>query len=110
MSINDLAPVQDEVYFNPAFLKVVEDNLTYLRTSGRISSVTLTNTQCQKFQGDFFGLLIDLQVQLKHHHIVLRVNNLLHTGDFTGEVNVILMPDVTIIEQLKTVFETGPDM
>lgn len=109
MKLLNLSPQTtfDDVYYNPAFMKVIEDNLTYLRSTGKVRPVALTNVQCAKYRGDFFGLLIDLQVSLQYHHMVMRVNNYLNPGDFTGEINAIIMPDFTVFEQMKSVFETA---
>lgn len=104
MAIADLLNNIDESYYSDAFTKAIEDHLTYLRTNG-IRATDITNAQCAKYVGDFYGLLVDLQIRKEHHYATLRVNGYLSPADFTGLFNQVLIPDYTFIDRLKNSLE-----
>lgn len=109
MDIDNLATVIENTYYSPTFIKLIEDHLTYLRTTNNVTVINLTNVQCVKFQGDFYGLLVDLKIEKTYHYAILRVNNYLSASDFDGSVAQIVVPDTTVIDRLKNTLQTGPN-
>jgi hypothetical protein len=107
MDIDVLTPIVEADFYSDDFLKLIEDHLTELRKDPRTVIRQISNVQCVKYQGDFFGLLLDLQIQPQYHHAVLRVNNLLSAADFTGLVNQIVIPNLPAIDMLKNLYQTG---
>lgn len=105
MDILNLSSTVEDTYYSPAFMKVIEDHLTYLR-NGNVTVIQLTNTQCVKYIGDFFGLLIDLKIDKNYHYAVMRVNNYLSAADYKGDISQVIVPDLPEIDLLKNVFET----
>lgn len=100
-------PTIEADYYSDGFMKIIEDHLTYLRTIQGVQVITITNVQCAKFQGDFFGLLVEMRIEPKFHHAIMRVNNLLSSADFTGNINQIVLPPTQEIDMLKNLYQTG---
>lgn len=106
MALNELlSSVGDDEYFSDAFNKLIEDHLTELRTKN-VQITDITNAQCAKYTGDFYGLLIDLQIKKVHHYPVLRVNGYLSPADFKGAYNQVILPDFVFIDRLKNTLQT----
>lgn len=104
MKILDLQPSPENTYFEPSFLVMIESHLTHLRTSTGIRYVTITEQQGYKYEGDFFGLLDDVKVTKKYHHIVMRVNNLNSSADYDGNIPNVLIPSFSLIENIKSIY------
>lgn len=105
MQINNLAPRAEQVYFDPAFLVLLESHLTYLRTTN-IRVQLVTEHQNYKYEGDLYGLLDDLHVLKKFHYITARVNGYEDSNAFEGNVSHLVIPDFNEVEMLKTVYQT----
>ena len=108
MDIDTLSPVIEDAYYSEGFLKVVEDHLTYFRTYDGVVVNQLTNVQCVKYQGDLFGLLLDLKIDKRYHHVVMRVNDLYSPADFTGDINQIVIPNLAQVDMTKNIYQTTP--
>lgn len=106
MDILKMHPVIEDAYFDPDFLTTIESHLTLLRNSSGAKLLSITEQQGYKYEGDFFGLLDDLVIEKKYHHIVLRVNDMLSSADYKGDLTHVLLPSLSQIELLKSVFQT----
>lgn len=106
MQIHNLQPPIDQVFFDHDFLVLLESHLTYLRTQGNIRLATVSKHQNYKYEGDLFGLLDDLDVLKKFHHITARVNGYESSSDFKGDVEYLVIPDYAEVDMLKTVYQT----
>lgn len=106
MQINKLMPSVEEVYMQHDFLVLIESHLTYLRTSANVSLISISEHQNYKYEGDLFGLLDDLNIDKKFHLIIARVNNIANSGDFKGDIQHLLIPDLSEVELLKSIFQT----
>lgn len=107
MDIDVLMPNVESDFYAPGFLKIIEDHLTQLRTDSNTTIRQITNVQCVKYQGDFFGLLLDLNISPQYHHAIMRVNNMYSAADFVGDVNQFVMPNLPAIDMLKSLYQTG---
>jgi len=108
MDIDTLSPTVEDDYYSAGFMQVIEDHLTYLRTLDGVVVNQLTNTQCVKYQGDFFGLLLDLKIDKRYHYAVMRVNDLFSPADFTGDISQVVVPKLDEIDLLKNIYQTKP--
>lgn len=107
MKINDLVPTIEYTYSDPNFLIIIESHLTHLRSSEGVRLLTVKEQQGYKYEGDFFGLLDDLQVDKKYHHIVMRINDLQSSADYKGDLTHVLIPSFNEVDTLKNVFQTS---
>jgi hypothetical protein len=108
MDIDTLSTVIEDAYYSEGFMQVIEDHLSYLRSYDGVVVNQLTNTQCVKYQGDFFGLLNDLKIDKRYHYAVMRVNDLFSPADFTGDINQIVVPNLSQVDMLKNIYQTKP--
>lgn len=109
MDILKLTPDIESTFFDPQFLTLIESHLTYFRNTEGLNVLQVTPHQGLKFEGDFFGLLDDLLIDKKYHHIVMRVNDYASSADYKGDIDSILLPSITAIELLKNIFQTSED-
>lgn len=109
MDILNLHPSIDSVYYDPAFLLVIESHLTYLRSAQGLSILEVSDMQGYKYEGDFFGLLDDLGVEKKYHHIVMRVNDMASSADFKGDMQHVTLPSLTEVDNLKSLVQTSAE-
>lgn len=105
MQIHNLQSNDDSVYHEADFQLMLEAHLTYLRQTN-IRLETVSEHQTYKYEGDFYGLLDDINVIKKFHYVTLRVNGYEHSGDYKGDRKVIVIPDFNLIEQLRSVYQT----
>lgn len=107
MRIHSLeTPSGGTTYYDSAFLNLLEDHLDYLKKLPSNRFYTTTYQLADKYQGDFYGLLDHLQLPKKYHYIVMRVNSLLTSSDYTADQITIIIPDVSEIDLLKAVYDT----
>lgn len=106
MQINNIPETQDQSYFNKNFLEMLESHLTYLKNLPKNQIMTVTEHQCYKFEGDFYGLLNDLNVQKFLHYPILRMNGYQHSSDFKETIASILVPEAEEIIRLKNLLVT----
>lgn len=106
MNILNITPDLDEVFNDPNFLIMLESHLTYLKTNGNVVRYNITEHQNYKFEGDLFGLLDDIHLDKKHHHVVMRVNGYESSADFKGDVSSLLIPDLSELSLLQNIYMT----
>jgi hypothetical protein len=107
MKINNLTTEVEYAYSDPAFLIIIESHLTHLRTTDGARVLPVTEQQGFKYEGDFFGLLDDLTIDKKYHHIVLRVNDLHSSADYKGDMSHVMIPSFSEVDMLKNVYQTS---
>lgn len=106
MQILNIGPSIEYTYMNPRFLHTVESHLTYLRSSEGLRVLPVTEHQGYKYEGDFFGLLDDLLIEKKYHHITMRVNDIHSSSDYKGNLPVVLLPSLNEVDMIKNIFLT----
>ena len=105
MQIHNLTPDIETVYHDPDFNILLESHLTYFR-SNNIKIVQVSEHQNYKFEGDFYGVLDDLNIPKKYHFFITRINGFSSSNDFKGNMQYIIIPDINEIEMLKNIFKS----
>jgi len=105
MDIIRRLPELETFYFEKDFLNVLESHLTHLR-SGNIQVKTIENHLLDKYQGDFYGLLDELNIPKQHHYVVMRVNGFDNSDNYRSTMTAIIIPDLTEVESIKDVYKT----
>lgn len=107
MYINRLVKnTSDNGYFEHNFIVMLESHMTTLRTSENLTPINVTSQQNYKYVGDLYGLLTELGIDLKYHYITSRFNGYKNSNDFKGDKEVLILPDFSQIELLKTLQQT----
>lgn len=106
MQINNVQPTSEHAYFTKAFLDLIESHITYLKKLPKNQIISVTEHQCYKFEGDFYGLLNDLNIQKFLHYPILRMNGYDSSADFKDTIVSILVPEAEEIIRLKSALLT----
>lgn len=103
MSIDSLAIKQSKQSYNEGFLNFLEDYIGMIKQGG-LEPLVVPSAQASSFPGDLYGLLLDLGISPDHHYAVMRVNGLRSPNDFDGLEKPLLIPDLRIVDQLKSLY------
>lgn len=106
MQIKTLIGTTDNFYHETKFLELIESHLTFLRNAEGVMTLPVSSLASEKYRGDFFGLLADMNIPKDHWHIAMRVNDLRSSADFTGKMDVILVPNNQSLVLLKNIYRT----
>ncbi len=79
----------------PSYLENIKSNATVM---------PLTNLDTYKYEGDFYGILNELDVPLAYHQITLRLNGFSDTALYDRSISTILVPDTTQLDQIAAVY------
>lgn len=106
MEINNLVSKTDDNFFDTKFLELIESHLTYLRGLETNMVLPVSSLNSEKYRGDFFGLLADMNVPKDHWHITMRVNDYKSSADFDGKRDHIVIPSSQTLLLLKNIYRT----
>ena len=95
----------DESYFDEDFFMLIRTYMPLIR-NGAVTTLTPTNQQLYKYQGDFYGLLGELGVAKQYYYATLLLNNLFSSTDFQSSMQTIMIPDESYIDMLHSVYTT----
>ena len=73
------------IYTTDAFRKVIEDHLQEIRSKGTGEIKVPSARQVEKYRGDFYGLLLEWNVNKDLLWITTRVNGLYSSSDYNGD-------------------------
>jgi hypothetical protein len=62
------------VFYDPGFRTVLETHIPFLRAPQVSRRMPISPDKIYQFEGDFYGLLSDLDIPMEHHWVYLRVN------------------------------------
>ncbi len=105
MDIHSFSKSASSLYFKEDFMAFLEQHLTYIKNQG-MTLATLTQTNAYKHEGNFYGILNELNIPIQYHFITMRANNLLNSSLYDGNDINIYIPNFEIVEQLKNQYIT----
>ncbi len=94
------------VFFRDDFRMELEKHIDVFRKEKGIQLITVDPNVALRYRGDFDGLMCYYKIPLKYHWIIMRINNLHSTFEYTEELRGLLIPNFESIEQLKATFTT----
>lgn len=102
MLVDDLmySPGPD-IYYDDGFRNVLEDHMTYLRTSAVTKNVEVDVLSSYKYQADLFGYLYLRNIPAFLHWVVMRMNRMTEPMEFGPSITTLLLPDPNMIEQIR---------
>jgi len=104
-SINDIALDIPQYPFGDQYFETVVLN-SYMDILINTSTVTtLTNLDTYKYYGDFYGILNELNIPLKYHPIIMRMNNISDTGLYNPSITSILIPNFSTVDSIGAVYQ-----
>lgn len=87
-----------EIFYDPDFMLVLERNLPMLKDNAISRPVQIE--KALRYVGNFDGLCIDMDIDHDHIWLIMRMNGMRNTYDFTGKVDSILVPDVSTLQMV----------
>lgn len=94
-----------EVYYDKLFRQTIEDHLEHLR-SGQMVTIAIDNNMAETFNGDFSGLLTELNVPIEQHWIYMRVCGMTSFDEYRSDRTVLQVPTEEDIKAIVRVFRT----
>lgn len=102
MEIDNLAtPSGPDIYYDTAFMSVLEDHMTYLRNNASTNILSIDPMNAYKYEFDLFGLLLLHNVPKHLHWVTMRVNNYSSPNDFDRTRLTLLVPDGNIVKYIR---------
>lgn len=95
-----------DVYYDPAFRRVMETHLGLLRNMPETRVVAIENNLAYKYEHDFYGLLQAKEVPEYLHWVILRVNDMVDPRDFQSSMNQFLYPPAEVIDNIRRIYAT----
>lgn len=101
---NEITPLirvqndEEELFYDPKFMLVLERNLPLLRDTAITRPVEIT--QALRFKGNFDGFCISLDIPHDHIWLVMRLNNMRNYYEFDGKVDSILIPADSTLDMI----------
>lgn len=94
MDINNLEiPSGPNLYYDQGFINTLEDHMTLLRTDSNTDTAQIDAYKAIVYEGDFFGLLLDMGIPREFHMVTMRVNNMNSPTEFGPGREFVLLPD-----------------
>ena len=105
MKIDEIATSDGaDIYYSDSFRVVLEDHMTYLRNHPQTYLKEVSSKQAYKFEGDFFGLLSELNQSPEFYWIIMRMNKLTSPVYSESTINSIIVPANDVIERIRSAF------
>jgi hypothetical protein len=92
-----------DIYYNPSFMRVLDDHMTYLRQHPKTTTMTVQPIQAARYRFDLRGLFIELAIPAQFHYVVMRMNQLTSFQDVPETLTDLLVPDETVVTTLASV-------
>ena len=104
MKIHDLmTKAGDTMWYTDSFRNVLENHLTYFRSSPGLRVVTIDQHLSYKHEGDLYGLMDALQIDKQYHFLVMLMNGYSHPGDYDGNRYELYVPDTSEVNLVKNI-------
>lgn len=109
MSLTSLAELSidqiDMMYKSDDFKNIIEQNLEYIKThstnaQGFLQTVEVPDSEASACEGDFRKVCAYLNIPIHMSWIVMRVNGLMHFGDYKRDLTQVVIPDYDLIYKL----------
>jgi hypothetical protein len=95
-------------YYTNAFRQVLEDHMAYLRGLTSTKAMPVQEQQAWANEGDLYGYLANvLNIQPQYHWVIMRLNNFTCRTQFGQRVRRLLIPDFTLLEQIRSAWNTS---
>jgi len=101
-----LTAVDDGVYFTKGFQALIETHLLYLNNEKFVEIKPIAPYLSLKYKGDFYGLMLELNIPRLAHYASLRINGLANPFDYNGDSNFISIVNPSVLMNLVKLTRT----
>ena len=95
-----------EVYYTDAFRNVLEDHLTYLRTSTTSSVIIITPMEAHRYEMDLHGLLATKNIPRYLHWLIMRMNFMNSPTEVKETLSQMIIPDPKEVARILQAFNS----
>ena len=106
MSLLSILPQDNDNMKDEAYFRLLESHLSFLRNHPSNTIASATGQVADMFEGDFYGLLNHLRVDIKYHYITMRVNGLYCSSDYDGTQTEIVIPSRDAVNRIDIIFNS----
>lgn len=96
----------DSVYYENAFLRVIEEHIPYLRKQETVQVLSIADSTANAYDHDLYGVLTSSSIPVIYHWVIMRLNNLTSPFEYRAEMVSLLLPDFNEIEKIKTRYQS----
>jgi hypothetical protein len=97
-------PIQG--YCSVAFQKIIEEHLVLIKNSTKNKPKQIDKQKSYVYRGDFYGLLLSMDVPSAYHYVNLRINGYTCPSEYKGEDGVFYLADPEQINLLYDIYRT----
>ena len=94
------------IYYTDSFRTMIEFNLQWLLTSTYISTMAINNHDAYVYEYDLFGLLTSMSIPWQLHWIIMRLNGLNSSEEFTADMTNLYLPTEAVITNMVALENT----
>lgn len=98
----------NQEYMSIAFTHLIDSHRTYLLQQSTTTTFSVTATEANKYQGDFYGLLQHNNVPPKLWYATMRLTGLNDPTSNTVDLRLVFVPGITEIESLMQRLKRKP--
>lgn len=103
LSITSLVTQREDADFHEiGFKHMLEDHLTYMQKHESVTVFMPDTALRAKYKGDFYGLLKHYQFDDRYHWVIMRLNGLHASDDYTGDEESFIGINGSVVEGLLT--------
>lgn len=95
-----------DIYYDQNFRNILEDHMTFLRTSNELNVLNVEPSMAYKYEGDLFGLLFHYNIIFEQHWIIMRLNNMTNPNQTKSTLSLLLIPTRAMLERIRSVYMT----
>lgn len=98
--MNQLPDQGPDMFYTDHWRQLVESHLWLLTQPSNYLYIDLEPQLAENRQGDFYSILFNLNIAKRYHYVILRANGMTSPLQFNGDVNRIIVPNDTVMEDL----------
>jgi len=100
-----VAPVPDFMR-DEKFKTYIETIIPFLLTTGNTDTLVINPSDGNINAFDLSGFLLDRNIGMKYHYIIMRMNDLTSVHDLDEEIRTLVIPDFNVLEELIQLYRS----
>lgn len=104
--LEQTVPPGEDSYYTTEWYTVVESHLQWLVQHPETAVVSIDRHDAYKYEGDLAGLLLNMDISVNMHHVVMRMNNMVSPTDFDTEMLYLAIPSASVINEMMNFHQT----
>lgn len=107
MSLNSFMIPQPETYlFTEDYRTFIESMLYFFRTSPNAGVLSLSPEEKHVYKFDLTGFLLDNNIPISDHYLIMRINELENLHDLDVVVDGLILPDMDLLRTVNSIYKS----